>query len=47
MALASVAFAGFPRAPLDAAAEVVAGLLRDAGAPSVRMVEVNVTFSSG
>jgi acetylornithine deacetylase/succinyl-diaminopimelate desuccinylase-like protein len=40
VALPSIAFEGFPRAPLDDAAELVAGMLRDAGAPSVRMVEV-------
>jgi acetylornithine deacetylase/succinyl-diaminopimelate desuccinylase-like protein len=40
VALPSVAFDGYPRAPLDEAAAVVAGLLRDAGAPSVRMVDV-------
>ncbi len=40
VALPSIAFTGFPRAPLDEAAELVAGLLRDAGAPSVRMVDV-------
>lgn len=40
VALPSIAFEGFPRAPLDEAAELVAGMLRDAGAPSVRMVEV-------
>jgi acetylornithine deacetylase/succinyl-diaminopimelate desuccinylase-like protein len=40
VALPSIAFEGFPRAPLDEAAELVAGMLRDAGAPSVRMVDV-------
>ena len=38
--LPSIAFAGFPRAPLDEAAEVVTSLLRDAGAPEVRHVDV-------
>src|SRR4051812_18036389 len=38
--LPSIAFAGFPRAPLEEAAEVVAGLLREAGAAEVRAVEV-------
>jgi acetylornithine deacetylase/succinyl-diaminopimelate desuccinylase-like protein len=40
VALPSIAFAGYPREPLDEAAGVVADLLRDAGAPSVRMVDV-------
>jgi acetylornithine deacetylase/succinyl-diaminopimelate desuccinylase-like protein len=40
VALPSIAFEGFPRAPLDDAAKLVAGMLREAGAPSVRMVEV-------
>jgi acetylornithine deacetylase/succinyl-diaminopimelate desuccinylase-like protein len=40
VALPSIAFDGFPRAPLDEAADLVADLLRDAGAPSVRMVDV-------
>ncbi|WP_028060457.1 M20/M25/M40 family metallo-hydrolase [Candidatus Solirubrobacter pratensis] len=40
VALPSIAFPGFPREPLNAAAELVIGLLRDAGAPSVRAVEV-------
>ena len=40
VALPSIAFDGFPRAPLDEAADLVAALLRDAGAPSVRMVDV-------
>jgi acetylornithine deacetylase/succinyl-diaminopimelate desuccinylase-like protein len=40
VALPSIAFDGFPRAPLDEAADLVAGMLRDAGAPSVRMVDV-------
>ena len=40
IALPSIAFEGFPRAPLDQAADLVAGMLRDAGAPSVRKVEV-------
>jgi acetylornithine deacetylase/succinyl-diaminopimelate desuccinylase-like protein len=40
VALPSIAFDGFPRAPLDAAAEAVAELLSDAGAPTVRMVDV-------
>src|SRR4051812_28727718 len=38
--LPSIAFPGFPRAPLERAAEMVAELLRDAGAPEVRFVEV-------
>jgi acetylornithine deacetylase/succinyl-diaminopimelate desuccinylase-like protein len=38
--LPSIAFAGFPRAPLEEAAEVVTRLLRDAGAPEVRHVDV-------
>ena len=38
--LPSIAFAGFPREPLDAAAEVVADLLKEAGAAEVRAVEV-------
>jgi acetylornithine deacetylase/succinyl-diaminopimelate desuccinylase-like protein len=40
VALPSIAFKGFPRAPLDEAADLVAAMLRDAGAPSVRMVDV-------
>jgi acetylornithine deacetylase/succinyl-diaminopimelate desuccinylase-like protein len=40
VALPSIAFEGFPRAPLDEAADLVAGMLRHAGAPSVRTVEV-------
>jgi acetylornithine deacetylase/succinyl-diaminopimelate desuccinylase-like protein len=40
VALPSIAFDGYPREPLNEAAAVVADLLRDAGAPSVRMVEV-------
>ena len=40
VALPSIAFNGFPRAPLDEAADLVAAMLRDAGAPSVRMVDV-------
>jgi acetylornithine deacetylase/succinyl-diaminopimelate desuccinylase-like protein len=40
VALPSIAFDGFPRAPLEEAASLVADLLRDAGAPSVRMVDV-------
>ena len=40
VALPSIAFDGFPRAPLNDAADLVAALLRDAGAPSVRMVDV-------
>jgi cysteinylglycine-S-conjugate dipeptidase len=40
VALPSIAFAGFPREPLDAAAQLTAELLRDAGAPAVRMVDV-------
>src|SRR5262245_24240777 len=40
VALPSIAFEGFPRAPLDEAADLVADMLRDAGAPSVRMVDV-------
>jgi len=40
VALPSIAFEGFPRAPLDQAADLVAGMLRDAGAPSVRMIDV-------
>ncbi len=40
VALPSIAFDDFPRAPLDDAAELVAGLLREVGAPSVRMVDV-------
>src|SRR4051794_41548512 len=35
--LPSIAFAGFPREPLDEAAELVGGLLREAGAPEVRL----------
>src|SRR4051794_29859343 len=38
--LPSIAFAGFPREPLDEAAEVVCALLREAGAPRVRLVDV-------
>ncbi len=40
VALPSIAFAGHPREPLDAAAALVTELLRDAGAPSVRAVDV-------
>jgi acetylornithine deacetylase/succinyl-diaminopimelate desuccinylase-like protein len=40
VALPSIAFPGFPGEPLTEAAELVAGLLRDAGAPSVRTVDV-------
>lgn len=40
VALPSIAFDGHPREPLDAAAQLVADLLRDAGAPSIRMVDV-------
>lgn len=40
VAIPSIAFAGFPRAPLDAAVALVEELLRDAGAPDVRPVEV-------
>jgi cysteinylglycine-S-conjugate dipeptidase len=40
VALPSIAFPGFPREPLDAAAALVEELLRDAGAPSVRQVDV-------
>jgi acetylornithine deacetylase/succinyl-diaminopimelate desuccinylase-like protein len=40
VALPSIAFDGHPRGPLDEAATLVADLLRDAGAPSVRMVDV-------
>jgi acetylornithine deacetylase/succinyl-diaminopimelate desuccinylase-like protein len=40
VALPSIAFAGHPREPLDQAAELVTELLTDAGAPSVRAVEV-------
>ena len=40
VALPSIAFAGFPREPLDQAAALVTELLQDAGAPSVRPVEV-------
>jgi acetylornithine deacetylase/succinyl-diaminopimelate desuccinylase-like protein len=40
VALPSIAFAGFPRAPLDQAAALVTELLQDAGAPSVRAVDV-------
>jgi cysteinylglycine-S-conjugate dipeptidase len=36
----SVAFEGFPREPVAAAADAVAALLRDAGAPDVREVDV-------
>jgi acetylornithine deacetylase/succinyl-diaminopimelate desuccinylase-like protein len=38
--LPSIAFPGFPRAPLEEAAEVVAELLREAGAAEVREVDV-------
>src|SRR5262245_36240215 len=41
VALPSIAFDGFPRAPLVDAAALVAAMLRDAGAPSVRMVDVS------
>jgi acetylornithine deacetylase/succinyl-diaminopimelate desuccinylase-like protein len=40
VALPSIAFAGFPREPLDQAADVVSELLADAGARDVRAVEV-------
>jgi len=40
VALPSIAFDGFPAAPLAAAADLVEQLARDAGAPSVRRVEV-------
>jgi cysteinylglycine-S-conjugate dipeptidase len=40
VALPSIAFDGYPREPLDDAAEIVAAQLRDAGAPSLRMVDV-------
>ena len=40
VAIPSVAFAGFPRAPLDEAAATVEDLLREAGAPDVRRVDV-------
>jgi acetylornithine deacetylase/succinyl-diaminopimelate desuccinylase-like protein len=40
VAIPSIAFAGFPRAPLDEAAATVEDLLREAGAPDVRRVGV-------
>jgi acetylornithine deacetylase/succinyl-diaminopimelate desuccinylase-like protein len=40
VAIPSIAFSGFPRGPLDAAAATVEDLLREAGAPAVRRVDV-------
>jgi acetylornithine deacetylase/succinyl-diaminopimelate desuccinylase-like protein len=40
VAIPSIAFAGFPREPLDAAAAAVEDLLREAGARAVRRVDV-------
>ncbi|HEY6888915.1 MAG TPA: M20/M25/M40 family metallo-hydrolase, partial [Solirubrobacter sp.] len=40
VAIPSIAFEGYPREPLDAAADLVETLLRDAGAAEVRRVDV-------
>ena len=40
VAVPSIAFEGFPRAPLDEAAAIVESLLREAGAASIRSVDV-------
>jgi acetylornithine deacetylase/succinyl-diaminopimelate desuccinylase-like protein len=40
VAIPSIAFAGFPRAPLDEAAALVEDLLREAGAPDIQRVDV-------
>src|SRR4051794_19010480 len=40
VAIPSIAFAGFPSAPLDDAAKLAEALLREVGAPDVRRIDV-------